>query len=79
MSQGLDKCKRIVWRLREKFPESPHLFKEDDLKRAIMLEVGIDARTCRKYKAALKKLGWIKGIYGTARYKLTGDDIVDSF
>lgn len=55
----IDKCKRVMWRVREK-TNSGHECKFDDLQDAIWHEIGMDDRTVKRYIERLTKLKWIK-------------------
>lgn len=54
---GIDKLKRVIWRLQEQEKE---YFLKSELEEAIMYECGIDDRTLQANLAKLKKLGWIR-------------------
>lgn len=68
-----DKFKRVLWRLKEWEPTG--YIKEDQLQKAIMLEIGTDERTIKHNKEGLLKLKWLKRIY-KHRYKIQTTDEV---
>lgn len=54
-------CRNILWRLRD-LQKDP--FFRNDVKKAIMLEAGMDDRTIEKYWKVLRKLDYIKCLHG---------------
>lgn len=68
---GIDKLKRVMWRIREKNPEMK-IIKKSDLEMAIMFECGTDYQTRSRNIDHLLKLGWLKQ---THRHRFTCKDI----
>lgn len=66
---GIDKLKRVVWRLREEqaIKEKRRVVTERQLIRAIEVEVGTDPRTVKSAKAKLIDLRMIRGIFANGR------------
>lgn len=58
-SSGVNKLKRVIWRLKEEYPNKEYYLKRH-LINAIIMECGIDDRTIETNLKALKTLGWIK-------------------
>jgi dynactin complex subunit len=58
-SHGVNKLKRVIWRLKEEYPNKEFYLKED-IRRTIIMECGIDERTIATNIKALKELGWLK-------------------
>lgn len=56
---GIEKLKRVMWRLKEKNPTLKVILKHD-LENAIMWECGTAYVTIFDNRAALIRLGWIK-------------------
>lgn len=56
---GIDKLKRVMWRLREKHPDLSYI-RKTDLETAIMIECGTNPKTLMINIKSLLKLGWIK-------------------
>jgi hypothetical protein len=73
---AINKLQRVLWRLRSKKPNTT-TFTNQQLKRAIMLEIGTDPVTIKRNRQALKTLGWIKTT--KTLIKLTNTDLEENF
>jgi hypothetical protein len=71
----IQKLERVLRRIRAENPGKVKVSNQI-LRRAIMHEIGTDARTVRDNRKALKDLGWIK--CEKSRFRLTGKDLTDS-
>ena len=58
MIMTIEACRRVLWRLEES--KNWPRFQLKDLNRAIMLEIGLDNRTIKKYIKRMIQLGLIK-------------------
>jgi hypothetical protein len=56
---GIDKLKRVMWRLREKHPDLSYV-PTKDLEHAIYIECGTDFRTRTNNINAILRLKWLK-------------------
>jgi len=72
----IEKLERVMWRLRKNNPNNLTPY-NGELKKAIMLEIGIDPRTYKKNRAALVKLGWLHW-YTKNRTRITNKDLTDA-
>lgn len=52
----LDKMKRVVWRLKEMKTKEPGIYTADQIRTAIMEEIGTDQRTIKLNMAILREL-----------------------
>lgn len=68
----IEHVRRIIWRLREKSKSDRLLL--HDVRRAIMLEVGLDERTIDKYIYKMIELGLMKRL-NRWYFKDTGESI----
>lgn len=69
----IEKLERVMWRVRSRNPNKA-LVLNDELRRAIMYEIGTDPRTYALNRKNLVKLGWIES-KGNKYVYLTGKDI----
>ena len=58
-SLGLQKCKRVIWRLQEKFPKAES-FTQKQVETAIMHECGTSPSTIRANIDSLLNLNWME-------------------
>lgn len=72
----IEKLQRVMWRLRKTNPgvQKPT---NQELRKAIMWEVGTDPRTYTKTKKSLIQLGWIK-TNGNKRIRITDRDLTEA-
>lgn len=77
----VDKLQRTMWRLRDQHPNAARndpqnhpKIPNNDLKKAIILEVGHDPRTYKAIRKALITLGWLK-TWGKYNVIMTGKDL----
>ena len=61
-AKGIEGLRRIVWLLRERYPEQNNLFQLKQIRLAIMEEVGVDERTIKNQLAKLQEMGMLKRI-----------------
>ena len=72
----IEKLQRVLWRLRAASPEGQKISNQELIK-AIMIEIGTDKRTYVSNRKALIRLGWIKTI-NKGCIELTGIDLTDA-
>jgi len=70
-SKGVEKLKRVMWRLEENHKNKKYITKKD-VELEIIKECGIDPRTIKNNLNVLKKLKWIK--CNKKMYYLGGED-----
>ena len=70
---SVEKLERVLRRVRRMNPGQDVVL-NNDLKKAIMLEVGTDRRTVSSNRQALIKLGWVKALK-RQRVELTNEDL----
>ena len=58
-SPGIDKLKRVMWRVTDKHPKGTRV-SILVLRKALMFECGTEPRTIDRHIKTLKELGWIK-------------------
>lgn len=61
VSNGIEKLKRVMHRLKEEHGNREYMTRLD-VEKAIMMECGLDERTVRNKLKALKTFGWIRCI-----------------
>ena len=71
-NMGIDKLKRVMWRIREMQPGKVFVSREY-IQRAIMLECGTWPLTIRNNRKALIRLGWLRT--RKTKYELTDKDL----
>lgn len=59
VSNGIEKLKRVMWRLKEEHGHREYMTRSD-VEKAIMMECGLDDRTVRNKLKALKTFKWIR-------------------
>ena len=69
----IDRLERVMWRLREKYPQREKITNAE-LRRAIMYECGTDPTTYYNNRKALKDLQWIR-VYRKKHVIITNKDI----
>ena len=62
MNYSIRKLKRVMHRLQEEIEGKEYLTKSE-VRKAIMLECGVDERTFQSNYEAIKRLGWIRCLY----------------
>ena len=70
---SVEKLERVLRRVRRMNPGQDVVL-NNDLKKAITLEVGTDRRTVSSNRQALIKLGWVKALK-RQRVELTNEDL----
>lgn len=77
MASGLDRLKRVMWRVRSENPKEERLT-WDKLKIAVIKECGYSPGNYFNVKKALLKIGWITR-HRKQKFNLTGKDITEEF
>lgn len=57
---GIEKLKRVIWRLREMKTDEPEVYNEKQVRLAIMEECGTDRRTISDNMIRLKELNLLE-------------------
>ena len=73
---GIDKLKRVMWRLRQTYPNRLKISNKE-LRKTIDVEVGTDPSTYTKARAALLRQEYIER-YGNHHVVLKNKDLVNS-
>ena len=73
---SVEKLERVMWRIRAEHKDAVKISNQQ-LTKAIMMEIGTDPRTIRCNRKALVKLGWIKA-RNSGSIRLTDIDLTDS-
>lgn len=72
---SIENLKRVMWRLRKRFPATK-IVKNNELRKCIEIDCGTDPSTWRHNRAVLIRQGWIK-TYKHSKIVLTGKDLED--
>ena len=70
---SVEKLERVLWRIRKNHKDKLRIHK-NELRKAIMLEIGTSAACYQQNRAALIKLEWIK-TYKKNYIELTNNDL----